>query len=170
MVLDRVSDTQTSAASAPQEVQHRVKNDLAMIAGLIRTGARTASADSDRFGKLARRIEALQLLYKEMITAGPRDDERDLGASLSRMAHAIGHLDGRPGLGVTVDVAAARLPVDIATRAGRILSEVMTNALQHAFVGRRHGHVHATLGAATGGELRLAVADDGVGLPEDRGC
>ena len=48
---------------------------------------------------------------------------------------------------------------------GQVLSNLINNALVHGFEGRDHGSVRlsAVLGAA--GEVRLEVADDGVGIP-----
>jgi two-component sensor histidine kinase len=41
----------------------------------------------------------------------------------------------------------------------------MTNAMQHAFVGREAGVVEMRLKALSNGTLRLQISDDGVGLP-----
>ena len=51
------------------EIQHRVKNHLAMIIGMIRMQARMKTSE-ESFHALARRIESLQLLYQEMTEAG----------------------------------------------------------------------------------------------------
>ena len=78
------------------EVQHRVKNHLAMIVSMIRLQARSSEAAED-FTVLARRIEALQLLYQELSETGVASTGRDevpLGAYVSRIAAAVGHLDG----------------------------------------------------------------------------
>jgi two-component sensor histidine kinase len=45
-------------------------------------------------------------------------------------------------------------------------SELVTNALTHAFNGRTGGRIHVTLQALTGGNARLIVADDGCGMKE----
>ena len=51
------------------EIQHRVKNHLSMIVGMIRMQARSKTSE-ESFSALARRIESLQLLYQEMTEAG----------------------------------------------------------------------------------------------------
>jgi len=43
----------------------------------------------------------------------------------------------------------------------------VTNALKHAFPGERPGVVDVRLTRGTGDQVELAVADDGVGLPDD---
>jgi signal transduction histidine kinase len=45
-----------------------------------------------------------------------------------------------------------------------LASELVTNALMHAFVGQTSGEVNVTLQALTGGYVRLMVKDDGCGM------
>jgi PAS domain S-box-containing protein len=150
---------------ALREIQHRVKNHLSMIVSMIRLQSRNLEA-TEHFETLARRVESLQLLYDELSHGkGENRDAVALGAYLSRVANAIAYLDGRGGVRVKVDVDAFTVPMETAVRVGLITSEVLTNALQHAFEGREEGllqtHVHET----PGGGIRLQVIDDGIGLP-----
>jgi two-component sensor histidine kinase len=46
------------------------------------------------------------------------------------------------------------------------LNELIANALAHAFPDRRSGRVHVALSWIDSGRLRIAVCDDGIGLPE----
>jgi two-component sensor histidine kinase len=61
-------------------------------------------------------------------------------------------------------VETVALPVDKATRCGLLLNELITNALRHAFADGREGTVRVEVSSAGTG-LRLAVRDDGLGLP-----
>lgn len=159
------------------EVQHRVKNHLAMIVGLIRLQARAAAGSSpgagmgasDDFTVLARRVEALQLLYQELSDTGVASTTRDqvpLGAYVSRICAAVGHLDG--GQGIRINVIAEEVMVDATTagRVGLLVSEILTNAFRHAFRGRDTGLVETRVQRLSGGLVRLQVSDDGIGLPE----
>ena len=151
---------------ALREVQHRVKNHLSMIVAMIRLQSRGLEA-TEHFETLARRVESLQLLYDEL--SHGRGENRDavaLGAYLSRVASAIAHLDGRPGVRVNVDVEAFTVPMETAVRLGLITSEVLTNALQHAFRGRDQGLLQTSVHETADGGIRLQVIDNGVGLPE----
>jgi two-component sensor histidine kinase len=119
---------------------------------------------------LSRPIEALQLLYQELSESGVSSTasvEVPLGAYVSRIAAAVGHLDGRPG--VRVNVMAEEVQVDTGTagRVGLLVSEVLTNALRHAFIDRDAGLVETRLQLLSEGVVRIQIADDGVGLPED---
>ncbi|MGR3542560.1 MAG: PAS domain-containing protein [Hasllibacter sp.] len=156
---------------ALSEVQHRVKNHLSMIVSMIRLQARqdAAQGEGDRsYDALSRRIEALQLLYEEITKADAeaQDEPVDLGAYLSRVAAAISRIDGRPGVRCDVTTVRASVGFQVATQVGLLVSEVLTNALQHAFQGREHGLVSLRMEEMADGALRIVVSDDGTGIPE----
>lgn len=154
-----------SREDALREVHHRVKNHLAMIGSLIRMEGR-ASAARDGFEALARRVDALQMLYEEMSLSGlgRRAGPVSLGPYLARVAEGTGRLDPRGAVRVSTDMAAMEAPAEVAARLGLVLSEVVTNAVEHAFEGRDAGHVAVRLERRPDGGARLAVRDDGRGL------
>ena len=148
------------------EIQQRVKRHLGMILGMIRDRSRSGSAPEE-FQALARRIQTLELLYEEMSSArSENEDSLALGTYLSRVAAAISHLDGRPGIHASVAIERADAPVEVAARLGLVLSEVMTNAYQHAFLGLERGQVDVRMTRLSEGGLRLTITDDGVGIPK----
>ncbi|MGB7405369.1 MAG: histidine kinase dimerization/phosphoacceptor domain -containing protein, partial [Pacificimonas sp.] len=152
------------------EIQHRVKNHLSMVVGMIRMQARQIDSAQTSFESLARRVEALQLLYNEMSQAGvtsATSDDIPLGAYLTRIASAIGHIDRRQGIRINVDADEVSVPVETGARIGLIFSEMLTNSLQHAFEERDHGLVEARSKALSGGYLRISIMDDGNGMPDD---
>ena len=60
-----------------------------------------------------------------------------------------------------------RWGVDRAIPCGIIVNELVTNALKYAFPGGRKGKVEVELQLTPPGMIRLAIRDDGVGLPQD---
>lgn len=151
-----------------RELQHRVKNHLGMIVSMIRVQAsREVTADS--FGALSRRIESLALLYQQVLTQGSASTTTDvveIGPYLRKVATVLGDIECRPGVTVSVDCGAETATVDNAARLGLLLSELLTNALQHGFEGREAGRVEVELSRLGDGTLQLVVADDGIGLPD----
>ena len=151
-----------------RELQHRVKNHLAMIVGMIRLESRKEITKAS-FEALSHRVQSLALLYEELAPAGvARVDAETVpaGAYLSRVANTIGAIDGRASIRLNVHCEEVELPVDTAARLGLILTEFVTNAFEHAFEKRTTGVIEVRLARLTGGRLRLQVEDDGVGLPE----
>lgn len=157
------------ADEALREIHHRVKNHLSMVVGMIRMQARAENANSlENYTTLARRIETLQFLYQEM-TGGTDDvDETDiaLGAYVSRIASAIAYLDGRESIRLNLDLANVKAPIDAAAQFGLLVSELLTNAYQHAFVDKVDGLIEVRLFPLSDDTIRLQVNDDGAGLPD----
>lgn len=164
-VLDEGGD------EALREIHHRVKNHLSMVVGMIRMQARVENADSmENYATLARRIETLQFLYDEMTigrTVAASDQDISLGAYVSRIASAIAYLDGRESVRLNVDLANVKAPIDAAAQVGLLVSELLTNAYQHAFRGRSEGLVEVRLRELSEQTVRIQVSDDGIGLPPD---
>ncbi|KKL75647.1 hypothetical protein LCGC14_2052800 [marine sediment metagenome] len=160
-------DQKIESDRALNEIQHRVKNHLSMIVGLIRVQSRKSTARAE-FDSLSRRVESLQLLYEELMQPNAMSNREvvDAGAYLTRIANAIAHLDGRAGVRVNIDTEAVEMEVDTATRVGLIVSEVLTNALQHAFTGRHRGLVHLRVTRLSNEGLRVSISDDGIGFSD----
>ncbi|MGK7651255.1 ATP-binding protein [Roseovarius sp. B08] len=150
-----------------RELQHRVKNHLAMIVSMIRLQARQEVTE-DSLKAISRRIEALSVLYDELLSGGSEGTSEEIaaGAYLSRIASVISSLEPRGAVRVNVECDEVSLPVDQAARLGLLLSEFLTNALEHAFEGRSAGSVEVRFARRDEGGVRLIVEDDGNGLPE----
>jgi PAS domain S-box-containing protein len=150
-----------------RELQHRVKNHLAMIVSMIRVQARR-EVTPDSLKSIGRRIEALSVLYDELLNGEPRENGEDIaaGAYLERITSVVTSLQPRGAISVNVECEDIMLPVDHAARLGLLLSEFLTNALEHAFVDRAAGFVEVRFRRLSHGGVRLSVADDGVGMPE----
>lgn len=170
---DKETQHDRDVQRALEEVQHRVKNHLAMVVSMIRLQSASLTDDpTEDFTMLARRVETLQLLYEELAGQDEevsKDGEETvaLGAYLSRVANAVAHLDGRSGVRVNIEAEKLRVPFQTATQLGLILSELMTNSLQHAFEDREEGLLEIEAKTLSNGVFRLLVSDDGVGIPDD---
>ncbi|MGO7538569.1 sensor histidine kinase [Rhizobium ruizarguesonis] len=150
-----------------RELQHRVKNNLQMITALIRMEARNAqqNEESERFARLAGRIEALALLYRSL-----SDEEKgatiDLGTYVSQIAASVMAAHAVEGIRLDMKVDTWPVSVDVAMPAGLVINELLTNTLKHAFVGRDGGEITLRCVVSDTG-CRITVADNGVGLPQD---
>ena len=153
---------------AMREVQHRVKNHLAMIVSMVRLQGRAAGEARSQFDVLARRIESLQVLYQELSNPERKRnmDTVSVGTYLSRLGAATQSLDGRAGIRMHVNVDNGDILTNDASTLGLIVSEVLTNALQHAFVGRETGTLELRGQSLNEGHFRVIVSDDGNGFPD----
>ncbi|MEM7488899.1 MAG: PAS domain-containing protein [Pseudomonadota bacterium] len=149
------------------EMQHRVKNHLQMISSLIRMQSRETDPVRS-FGVLARRVEALALLYDEF-SHPPRDvdaryDVVSAGSYVSRVVSTVGALDGRRNVRVNIDVDTIYMRSESAAQVGLLTSEILSNTFRHAFEGRPEGIVTVTLKQQGGDRVRLTLEDDGIGF------
>ncbi len=151
-----------------RELQHRVKNHLALIVSMIRVQSRREVTPRS-LKSISRRIEALSVLYDELLAGGLQEKPRQdvsAGAYLGRIASVLTSIQPHAGVRVNVECEDIALPVDQAARLGLLLSEFLTNALEHAFEGRDAGLVDVRFYRLSGGGIRLSVEDDGKGMPE----
>jgi PAS domain S-box-containing protein len=167
---DQASDIDPDHRVMLRELQHRVKNHLAMVVSMIRLQA-SRDITRDSFEAVGRRVEALALLYDEMfdatVSAGGAHDRIRARAYLSRIARTVSQLTDTAAIRLNTDCDEIDLPIDQAARLGLLLSELLTNALEHAFAGREKGMISIRFRRLSNDMgVRLVVEDDGVGLPD----
>jgi PAS domain S-box-containing protein len=147
-----------------KELQHRVKNNLQMITALIRMEARNAQhlEESERFNRLAGRIEALSILYRSLY-GGSEAETVDLGTYVSQIASSVMAAHAIEGIRLDMKVDTWPVSINVAMPVGLVVNELMTNALKYAFVGREGGEIKVRCTVDEEG-CKVLVADDGVGL------
>lgn len=151
-----------------REVNHRVKNSLQVVSGLLALqGQNAGSADlRAQLGAAGRRVRAVsdihQLLYKvedlrvipfhDYLAALCRDLERSVLAEEG---------DWR----VELAVEPVEVPSDQAVPLGLIANELLMNAIKHAYPDGGPKPLTVGLARTGAGVLRLTVEDRGVGMP-----
>ena len=143
-----------------QEIHHRVKNNLQTVASLLRLQARSADTIDPReaLEHSVNRILAIAAVH-ELLTER-RDEDVDLADLLDRLRAMLVQ-----GVGGGKDVTAVLEPVSLpgarATALALVFAELLQNALEHG--GQR---VRVELSRADGGNVVLAIEDDGGGVSE----
>jgi PAS domain S-box-containing protein len=148
-----------------KEIEHRVKNNLQLIAVLIRLEARSQRNGSQvNLEQLAGRVEALQLLYQDL-SAKPGTESVDLGHYLGRIASGVMRSHGVEGIQLDSKISSVPVSINVAMPVGLIINELLTNAFKYAFVGRDKGTITLECLQAGDNRYRIIIADNGVGLP-----
>gem|GEM_PF-2502725 len=150
-----------------RELQHRIKNSLAIIVSLVRLESNRSEVPAVResLAVVAGRIASLAVLYDALYGSGSVH-EVDLGRYLHRLCTSLlesyGVEKGRIGLSVP---GAERVLFDArrAISVGLMVNELVTNAVKHAFPEGRGGEVTLRV-AREDGAVFVDVADDGVGF------
>ncbi|MEQ1781226.1 MAG: histidine kinase dimerization/phosphoacceptor domain -containing protein [Hyphomonadaceae bacterium] len=148
-----------------KEMDHRVKNSLASVAGMVRLQINRASDPALRaaLDSVQQRLRSISLLHEELYrTAG--DDQADLGRYLKTLQTML--QEGAPD-GVDIAVHAPHVVVtpQTASAVGVIVSEFVMNSFKHAFPDERAGKVTITI-RESGSQMELVCRDDGAGAGE----
>jgi two-component sensor histidine kinase len=149
-----------------REIHHRVKNNLQTVAALLRLQARrTAIPEARRaLAESVRRVNSIALVHESLSASVA--EMVDFDELVDRVLPAIGD-------GATADIRAkvrrdgsfGTLPAAMATPLVLVLTELVHNALAHAFDPGVAGEVVVSA-VRSAGVLDVIVADDGNGMPE----
>jgi two-component sensor histidine kinase len=153
-----------------REIHHRVKNNLQTISSLLRLqGRRLDSLEAKgALEESVRRIRSIALVH-ETLSREASDDVPfiEIVRPLVRMAEEGLSSPERP-LRFKVSGDAGRLPATIATPLAVVLTELLQNVVDHAYPPEevdQTGQASVLLDS-TDELVRVAVVDDGVGLPD----
>ncbi|WP_249276603.1 sensor histidine kinase [Sphingomonas baiyangensis] len=149
------------------ELQHRVSNNLQVVAGLVSLQKRQIADPQARaaLDEASRRLALIGRISRQLYDAA--GSTRRMREFLEPLCHDVIEASGRAGIRCDVRVDGdALLAPDSAIPLALIVAEAMANAIEHGFAGRETGVIEVTL--TRDGEQRIAieVRDDGHGLPE----
>jgi two-component sensor histidine kinase len=155
-----------------REIHHRVKNNLQTISSLLRLQSRRLQSEEakDAVAESVRRIRTIALVH-ETLSREPGEDVPfiEIVRPLVRLAEEGLQSVDRP-VRLSVQGEGGRLPATVATPLSVVLTELLQNAIDHAFpdnaTTKSHGVVVVQLDNS-GDELRVRVLDNGIGLKED---
>jgi PAS domain S-box-containing protein len=149
-----------------KEVYHRVKNNLQVVQSLLNLQRRSLPEGLARVAldESVQRVRAMALVHEKLYQAGnlavvmlPHYTE-DL---LAQLAEANGVAQRQ--ILLSADIAPVNTGLDGAIPFGLLVTELVSNALKHAFHDRSGGEVRVGLVQQAGGAL-LSVSDNGTGL------
>jgi len=153
-----------------REMQHRTANSLQIIASILLMKARTVRNEETRLHlqDAHKRIMSIGAMQKQL-AAGKNGEAIEIGPYLTRLCETLaGSMIGehRP---VTLEVHSqvGSATSEQAVSMGLIVTELVLNALKHAFPDdNRDGSVLVAYDVA-GSSWRLTVSDNGIGRPDD---
>ncbi len=146
------------------ELAHRVKNNLQVVASLIGNEIRrTPEPWVQGYRATQDRIMAIAELY-DLMSQSSRERTVDLKGYLTKIAMTLSAslLGGTSGIQIAVDVEALEIDAERGVPFGLLVNELITNAVKHAFP---DGVGLVTLAVRrSGNEIELRVTDDGIGM------
>jgi two-component sensor histidine kinase len=149
-----------------REVQHRVANSLQIIASVLMQSARKVQSEEAR-GYLKdahQRVMSIAAVQSQL--AMSQASEVALRPYFSQLCDSLAAsmISDPAALSITVDVDDSRVDPNKSVSLGLIATELVINALKHAFPDQRRGRI-AVRYRSDGPAWTLSVKDDGVGMP-----
>ncbi|MFD0704853.1 sensor histidine kinase [Alloscardovia venturai] len=150
------------------EVHHRVKNNLQAVSSLLRLQARRTKSQEVRkeLEEAQRRIETIAVVHEGL--SQNVDEIVDFDSVIANL------------LRMSVDLASAKdqhidisylgkfgmMPAQDATPLSLVLTELVTNCVEHGFENRQTGNIRISVGRA-GNDLDIVIEDDGQGIESE---
>jgi PAS domain S-box-containing protein len=148
------------------ELQHRVANSLQIIASVLMQSARRVQSEETRLHLRNAHHRVLSIATLQRQLAISSDDQVELRQYFQGLCESIGASmideDGKITLHSTTDDSSAT--ANVSTSLGLIVTELVINALKHAFPDRdKAGQINVDY-HAQGTGFALTVSDNGVGI------
>lgn len=165
LAINDLSVEKERSATMFRELQHRVANNLQVVASVLRQERKKL----DRDGAAAHALEIAQNRLDLMVRVhrslnDPNVVDLPVSTYFQRMSEDLIHASDTPGVRLTVTADPIKLDVERLMSLSMIVAEAVTNALKYAFHDRPEGNL--TINFALNRQTYvLTVRDDGPGFP-----
>jgi two-component sensor histidine kinase len=148
-----------------KEVDHRVKNSLQIVSGLLSLQAKTAGPAASQFNNAAARVAAIATVHQQL----HRYDDVGtvaLDRFLIELCQGITTASSSPDRAwpLVVDADPIVIATDVAVPLALVVNELITNAIQHSRPASGSGSVHIALKQQED-NYSISVSDPGGGPP-----
>jgi two-component sensor histidine kinase/PAS domain-containing protein len=155
-------------AAVIQEIHHRVKNNLQTIASLLRLQARRSKSNEVKaaLGESVNRILSISVVHEFL---SQQDAEIINVAEVTKnILDLVIQNMLEPGFNIQTvfNGQTVILPSDQAANLALVINELISNALEHAFIGRHEGLIGVDVSVQKE-HYKIEIYDNGVGLPPD---
>ncbi len=152
-----------------EEIHHRVKNNLASVSGILELQIYNTEDEEVKKGMqdAQARIYTMALVHEQLYQHDSLSNIM-LGEYAEQLVETIHDSLSSRNKDIQTHIEAEEVQLDItkAVPCGLILNELITNIYKHGFKGRETGNIRVTI-SQSNQNVRVRVADDGVGLPDD---
>ncbi len=150
------------------EIHHRVKNNLALISGLIEL--QIYNSDNEHVERVLKesqsRIYSMALVHEHIYELEEFADVK-IDPYLKKLIGRVKQMYKDPGSNIKLEIKAyeSYLPLSMAVPFGLLLNELLSNSFKHAFPEGTSGNIkiHIQQDEQT---TKLEFSDNGIGLPD----
>jgi two-component sensor histidine kinase len=151
-----------------REVQHRIANSLQIIASVLMQSARRVQSDETRLHLKDAHSRVMSIASVQRQLAESSVEDVALRPYFIQLCGSLGAsmIEDSSRLSIEVSVDDSVTSPDTSVSLGLIVTELVINALKHAFPGGRGGKILVDY-HTYGPNWTLSVSDDGVGMSTD---
>lgn len=168
LLLEEKSQALARSTLLMREMNHRVKNNLAIIQSLLNIQSREATDDHSR-GALtdsAARVQAVSRIHETLSSTVDLKEVSVADYFRTLVRELASNFDIRePAYRITLDIDDITLDMDTLIPVALVVNELTTNAFKHAYAGRKGGEFVFSMTNAPEGSVVIRLADKGGGLP-----
>lgn len=149
---------------------HRIKNNLAFVNSLlsIQSGYSEGRSGEELFQEIRSRIRSIALAHEILYQSEDLYRLPIINYLMPLLNQVLSsHRGAKQEITLENDIGELECSLDVALPIGFILTELVSNSLRHAFPNGTEGSIRVSLQAVDSGWLKLTVADNGVGMPDD---
>jgi PAS domain S-box-containing protein len=160
-------EAEARQAEMVDELNHRVRNNLAMVSSILTMQARAVEPGyREHLLKAVDRVHSISEVHGALYRGHSAKDV-DFARYLESLCRGLSDsLLADDRIRIEVEAEAMTLSLDQAVLLGMIVNELVTNAVKHAYPGAAGGVISVRFTRAGKGAL-LAIGDSGCGLPGD---
>jgi two-component sensor histidine kinase/PAS domain-containing protein len=164
----RLKESVEEKQSLLGEIHHRVKNNLALVSGLVELqGSKITDVSmKTHLTEIQHRIAAMSLIHEKLYKSSNfskidlKDYLHDLILSLSSFFNKGGKIDVKFDLDQVFVTNKKAIPIAL------IVNELITNAFKYAFGEKLTGSINVKL-KSNGDDIELSISDSGNGIDKD---
>ena len=148
-----------------KEMNHRVKNSLAIVASLLNLQARDIGNPelTSHLNEAANRIAAIGKAH-DRLSYGSHMERMDIGQYIEAICKDLDESVANCEV-VTNAVDGILVPTDRAISIALLVNELIANAAKHAYKDETGGKIWITVDRQTDDAIVISVRDEGAGLP-----
>lgn len=152
-----------------QEVQHRVANSLQIIASILMQSARKVQSEETRGHLHDAHSRLMSIAAVQRHLAASRLGQVELRPYFVQLCKSLGAsmIHDAKVLSIDVVIDDSVTDADVSVSLGLIATELVINALKHAFPGHLAGKIVVEY-RSHGPDWTLSVSDNGIGMPKDK--
>jgi two-component sensor histidine kinase len=149
-----------------QEMEHRVANSLQIIASILMQSARKVGSEEARAYLRSAHDRVLSIAAIQRHLTSAQLGQVPMATYLRQLCQSLEASMVRDPIlqSIVTDIDASSLGGDQSISIGLIVTELVINALKHAFPGGEAGRIDVGFHANSNGWL-LSVKDNGIGMP-----